>query len=555
MLKKLPKLLIYLLGALLILNLIQANFTELLFDEAYYWYYSQNLDWGYFDHPPMVAWLIKLSSVFFSGELGVRFMSCLLSIGTLIILWLLSEHPKKKNHVILFFIIAFSTTLLNAYGFFTLPDTPLLFFTAGFLYSYKKFISSPSIPLALVMGIIMAALMYSKYNAVLIIVFVLLSNLKLVTNKYAWLAVIVALLCYMPHFLWLYDNDYISIKYHLFDRPNQAYSFTKFTAGYFLNLIALFGFTFPLVYYILYKTKVSDKFIRALVFLTYGVIIFFFISSFSKRVQTQWLIVISIPLVILVFNYLIDKNKIQKWFLGLGIVNIVFLLTLRVGLIYQPLFPIFFETHDNKIWVSQLEKEAQEHPVVFENSYRNAPMYSFYSGRKAISLNNISYRKNQYSIDDSELEVQGKKVLYVSKYANKDGIQLPRTNGTMYYGKYLNDFECFRKLKCFVAEDEIDFDTDKVYTMKVYNPYKKDISINKLTFGIAYLNRYKQKRDEQKLPVTLKDPTILTLKSNDTVSITFKLPKTELQKPSYFRLAISENRLPFGLNGENIKLK
>ena len=43
-----------------IITLIQAWGTELFDDEAYYWVYSKFLDWGYFDHPPMVALLIKM---------------------------------------------------------------------------------------------------------------------------------------------------------------------------------------------------------------------------------------------------------------------------------------------------------------------------------------------------------------------------------------------------------------------------------------------------------------------------------------------------------------
>ena len=555
MLKKLPKFLLFLLGALLVINLLQAHFTELLFDEAYYWYYAQNMAWGYFDHPPMVAWLIRLSSLFFDGELGVRFISCLLSVGTLILLWGIVEHPKKKDYIWHFVVVAFSMTLLNAYGFFTLPDTPLLFFTALFLYVYKKFIVAPSLFLALALGIIMAALMYSKYHAVLVIVFVLLSNLKLLANKYAWLAVIVAILCYTPHFAWLYDHDFVSIKYHLFERPNQAYSFEKFTLGYFLNLIAIFGFTFPLAYYILFKTKTQDSFTKALVFLTYGVLIFFFISSFSKRVQTQWVIVISIPMLLLIFQYIITHKTIRKWVFGLGIVNIVVLLILRVGLIYKPLFPVIFETHGNKEWVSRLEYDVWDIPVIFENSYRNAPMYEFYSGRKAISLNNIHYRKNQYSIDNSEASLQGKRVFYTSKHVHKAGFAYPRLDGSLYYGEYIDHFESFRRLKCIIEEDEVEFNMNETYTMKVFNPYKIDIPLTKIKFGLAYLNDYKENRDVRKLLVTLNDTTILVLKSNDTVNFTFKLPKTKMNAPGYFRIGISENNLPYGLNGDNIKLK
>ena len=143
MAQKFPKLFLILLAILFVLNLFQASFTELIYDEAYYWYYAQNLAWGYFDHPPMVAFLVKLSSFFFNGELGVRFMSILLSVGTYILLWLLIDNPKKKDYVVHFFLLVFSFTLMNAYGFLTLPDTPLLFFTALFLWLYKRFLENP----------------------------------------------------------------------------------------------------------------------------------------------------------------------------------------------------------------------------------------------------------------------------------------------------------------------------------------------------------------------------------------------------------------------------
>ena len=555
MLQKLPRLFLYLLGAILVINLLQAYFTELIFDEAYYWYYAKNLAWGYFDHPPMVAWLIKLSGLLFNGELGVRFMTCLLSTATFILLWLIIDHPKKKEYVPHFFVVAFSMILLNAYGFFTLPDTPLLFFTALFLFIYKKFIASPSLLLSIVLGIVMAALMYSKYHAVLVIIFVLLSNLKLLRSNYAWLAVLTALLCYTPHFVWLYENDFVSIKYHLFERPNQAYSFNKFTLKYFLDIITIFGLTFPFAYYILYHTKPKNKFEKALIFLTYGVLIFFFISSFSKRTQAQWVIVISIPMVVMIFNYILDHQQIRKWFYGLGIANIVILLFLRIGLIYEPFFPIVYETHGNKKWVERLAYDVWDTPVVFENSYRNAPMYEFYSGRTAISLNNIQYRQNQYTIDGSEASVQNKKVFYATPYRRIAGFAYPLPNEKLFYGEYIDHFESFRRLKCIIERDELELDSDKTYEMKIYNPYKIDIPLNKLNFGLAYLNDYKEVRDIRKVTAHIIDTTILALKSNDTLSFSFKLPKTKMKKPKYIRIGISENDLPYGINGDNIKLK
>jgi dolichol-phosphate mannosyltransferase len=54
---------------------------ELLPEEAYYWNYSRHLDIGYLDHPPMVAWLIRLGTmVFGQNEFGVRIGTALRKI-------------------------------------------------------------------------------------------------------------------------------------------------------------------------------------------------------------------------------------------------------------------------------------------------------------------------------------------------------------------------------------------------------------------------------------------------------------------------------------------
>ena len=56
------------------INVWQAAQLELINDEAYYWMFSRFPDWGYFDHPPMVAWWINIGA-WAGGELGVRLAS------------------------------------------------------------------------------------------------------------------------------------------------------------------------------------------------------------------------------------------------------------------------------------------------------------------------------------------------------------------------------------------------------------------------------------------------------------------------------------------------
>lgn len=557
MLTKIPKQFYFFLVAIFILNLIQSNFTQLIFDEAYYWYYSQEMAWGYFDHPPMVALMVKISSYFFNGELGVRFVSCILSTVNILLLWFMIDSPKKNDYIKHFFILVFSMTLLNAYGFFTLPDTPLLFFTSCFLLTYKHFIHKPSVGLSILLGVFMAALMYSKYHAVLVIVFVLLSNLRLVRSKYAWLSVIIALCCYAPHFYWLFENDFVSIKYHLYERPNGAYSFEKYTLGFFVNLVALFGLTFPFVYKALFKTKGKALFNRALLFLTYGVLLFFFVSSFNRRVQTQWIIIICIPLVVITFNYMLANKQALQWIFRLGIINTVLILYLRIGLAYQPLlFDFYYESHGNKEWAKAIQDNVGPLPVVFENSYRNAPMYSFYTkGAPTFSLNNFMYRKNQYSIDGSEEKVRGKDVAYISKYINDYSFTYEKSDGGMYRGKFITDFESFRKIECIIDTSEVSLNTEKSLKLEVYNPYQEDIPLEKLKFAVIYMDDYKTPQETVEVTPTSIDENTENLKKRDTTYFNLQLPKTKKENIGYFRVVISENNLYYGLNGKPIPIK
>lgn len=540
------------LAAIFLINLLQSHFTQLLFDEAYYWYYAQDLSWGYFDHPPMVALMVKLGSLVAGGELGVRFISCILSAGTLALLWQMVDLPGKRAYVPHFFALVFSMTLMNAYGFFTLPDTPLLFFTALFLWLYKKFTEKGTTALAIGLGLAMAALMYSKYHAGLVIFFVLLSNWRLVVNRYAWLAAGVALLSYTPHLIWLYEHDFISLRYHLFERPNRAYDFYEYTLGYLLNMVALFGLTFPWVYQSLFRTRAGDPFTRALLYLAYGVLIFFFISSFQRRIQTQWIIVICIPMAVIAYRYMLTHPGNRKWLMRTAIANIAVLMVLRVGLVYEPLFPIVFETHGNREWVGEIESQVGNIPVIFENSYREAPMYAFYSGNTSYSLNNLYYRENQYDIDGSEALVQGKKVLYIAKRFKEGDISYTTAKDNRLYGKFIEGFESFRALECTV-EPPGDGRWDGVLRVMVFNPYEENIDLEKLRFAVAFLNAYKAVQEV--IPVELQPVKENTdaLAARDSTAFTFQMPEAVKGRPSYFKMTISENGLIWGINGKNIK--
>ena len=83
---------------------------------------------------------------------------------------------------ILFFVLAFSIVMFNIYGFVTTPDSSLILLSALFLLVYQHFLADKSWKNALLMGLIMALMVYSKYHAFLLLGLIVLSNLKLLKD-------------------------------------------------------------------------------------------------------------------------------------------------------------------------------------------------------------------------------------------------------------------------------------------------------------------------------------------------------------------------------------
>lgn len=101
-----------------------AAFLPPVEDELYYWAWAQNLSGGYYDHPPMVAWLIRLScAVFGQTVFGVRFFACVTGFVMMIAIGRFARR-KMLPQLLLF------TPLFLVGSILMTPDVPLLLFWA-----------------------------------------------------------------------------------------------------------------------------------------------------------------------------------------------------------------------------------------------------------------------------------------------------------------------------------------------------------------------------------------------------------------------------------------
>src|SRR5580704_1543031 len=123
------------LGYLFALRLIYLGQAELLPEEAYYWNYSQHLDIGYLDHPPMVAWLIWLGTTLFGqNEFGVRIGAFGCWMVTSWFVYRMTSNLFDKSSAWVAVLLAQVLPFFFSVGFLMTPDAPLVACWSGTLY-------------------------------------------------------------------------------------------------------------------------------------------------------------------------------------------------------------------------------------------------------------------------------------------------------------------------------------------------------------------------------------------------------------------------------------
>jgi len=435
-------------------DLVQAVFTNIHADEAYYALYGQFLAWGYYDHPPMVAVLIYLSH-WLPGALSIRFCTVLLHAVTLLLIWkTIHDERASIRDVNEFFLIASSLFMFVLYGFITTPDAPLLFFVALFFYLYKYYLEKPSLSTALLIGISMAGMMYSKYMAVLVIAFVLFSNLKLLKDWKVWFAGIVALALFVPHILWQFNNDFPSLKYHLLIRKD-SFSWA-YPLEYLPNQLLVFNpvcFVLSL-YFCWQERKNKALFTRACVFACAGFIAFFGLMTVNGHAEPHWTIAISIPMLYLLYNHTREekwRKRLMYFVLPFSIVVIL----VRI-LLCTPFVPDITGFGDKKQQMADIHELCGHQPVVFYGSFQKPSLYRYFTHENAVALSSLYNRPTQYDILQIDKDWQGKEVFV---FSTNEFLNCQKMEGyDLYYNK-IHHFQGTNRIEVTIEKQKIERDS------------------------------------------------------------------------------------------------
>lgn len=388
---------------------------DLLVEESYYWNYANHLDFSYLDHPPMVAYLIKLFTIIFgTNEFAVRLPGILCWIICSIYSYRLTELIKPKSGI-------YSLLLLAVLPFFFIqsiamtPDLPLIAgWSACLYYLYLTLVKNQTQSWYLV-GIAFGLSLLSKYTIVLLLpaifIYMLFVNqaYKKLLSPQPYLAALIAACFFSPVIYWNINHDWVSFLFQSTRRFNETneFSFHQLSGLFVLFLTPLGVWSFVLMYKtkILNQNNINKDTQRFIQIFTTVPLLFFAIFSLIHEVKFNWIGPGLLAIIPWISIQIANKSYLKLY--KLWLITAVALLIAYSGMIfcittgtpqkiYRAVFSKFINWNDFHHQVNIIAKDIgakYKKPVAYLpiDKYNIASELAFYQDR-ALSLKQINTR-------------------------------------------------------------------------------------------------------------------------------------------------------------------
>jgi 4-amino-4-deoxy-L-arabinose transferase-like glycosyltransferase len=368
----------------LLIKIFVSYWVPMSADEAYYWIWSLNPQLSYYDHPPLISWILSIGNVLRDiHPFLIRFPGILLGHLTLLV-WLEifrfllpktnnNQHIFEKTQFRSFLWLVLLSPLLGLGSIIQTPDLPLVFFWSLSIFWLIKYISIPSLATAMLLGATLGIGFLAKYHMVLFIPPLILWLLverkwSVIRPQHLFAAILVGLVFCLPVVLWNVQNDFVSFKFQLnhgLSRPDYKF---EWTWSYLLGQLFLLS---PLVAYAVFKSKL-DGVARALYYFGFFPIVFFFGTSFFALVEANWPIAAFPSL--LAIAALSNIRQIHVWITSgfwLSIYSILFVAVMFFS------HKVDVSKFTEESFIRKWEPQIKIYEPLFFDTYQNASLYSW----------------------------------------------------------------------------------------------------------------------------------------------------------------------------------
>ena len=297
--------------------------------EALAW--GSDLDWGFNKHPPMSAFAVELFyQIFRNQDWCYYLLSQIFVIFSFFIVFKLADQLlENKNYALL------SVLLLEGIFFynFTTPEfnvnvCQLPFWSLSVFYTWKS-IQQNKIKDYILLGLFFSLGFLSKYLFIYLILAITILFIYLIFKEKkirlkSFVIIPIFLLLLLPHFIWLIDNNYITVIYGLNRAQGETNLLNHLThpalfLGKQLGILSLF---FLMCFFLISKFKTNinfkDQKLIFLLFINFIPIFLMFLTSaiMGVKIRTMWMspfyLFIGV-LLVYVFNKNINLKKIKRF--------------------------------------------------------------------------------------------------------------------------------------------------------------------------------------------------------------------------------------------------
>lgn len=477
--------------AILFVSLLRLVFIPLMGmmpQDAYYFFYSQHLSLSYFDHPPAIAWMLRIfTTVFGRHVFALKLADSVVTALAVVMFYRLAGLFLSRARQQRALMLILSTLMVTILSMVSTPDIPLLLMWAialNFLYR-AVFESKPWSWIGA--GVFMGLAFDSKYTAVLLpiglFLFLLVSkeHRRLIWSGWYWLSMLFFMIMILPVVIWNMRNGFASFRFQSASRMQAASHGIAFHPLDFLGVVGhqaalllpvLFFFLLVLCWRTIRRIftrwkKISAKQLFLLSFFAPTFFGFFLLSPIYW-VKLNWMMPAYMTGLIWVSVYFPWKwLRVQYW------VSIAVHVAMAVEVLF---YVVPVRSDDTWVGWNTLSREMRvltdQHPDYFvfsADDYKTSAVLNFYL-RDDVYGENILHRPAlQFDFIGTELDdLAGRNAFFVDSNNNGDR-PVP---DTVYYPftlhKYFESVQPLKRIR--VMRNGSVVRTFMVYECKGYKP-------------------------------------------------------------------------------------
>ena len=321
------------------IQMVYSSYANLLGDEAYYWVYAQHPSLSYFDHPPMIAYLILLATKMGGNNpFSVRLPSLFSTTMTVLTLYWLAKRMYGQRIANVTLLLALANPLIEASFFAATPDSPLMMFCIlTFTMLYLALFEKKEFAWYWA-GFFAGCALLSKYTAIalfpgLLLFLILYKHYRQSFSNYRfYIAALIAVLVFSPVIVWNIQHHFASFDFQWhhgvqINKPIQWLNAPVFLcdAALVCNPILFFAFVYYFIKIIRSHNRLDTKLMFLLLPSLIGFTIFFFFNM-QNMGQANWPAPVYLSLIIVLAKWLSDFQN--KW-----VCNASFVLMITVMII------------------------------------------------------------------------------------------------------------------------------------------------------------------------------------------------------------------------------